>query len=207
MKRNIGNLIVIAIIMGMATFILTTTVTARSPQHRSIQGVYAATGSGSCLVAPFGLTNLVPNPAPGGSDAVYMLMTFTMEGVFTFYRDGTGHAERPSCPTIIHTPSPFSPYPNASDSKDSWDFTYEVEPDGSIILTQVPDSHSGEFTSGPFAALGSYHNNGRNWHGTISPNAKTIILNGGLPDIITSPSSEEGIVCNTSAILIWLGSH
>src|SRR5512137_316183 len=141
MKANIRKLVLLMIITVIGTFLMAATVSAGSPGHRAIRGQYAATGSGSCLVAPFGLTNLVPNPAPGGSDPVYMLMTFTMEGVFTFYRDGTGHAERPSCPTIIHTPSPFSPSPNASNSKDSWDFTYEVEWDGSIILTQVPDSH------------------------------------------------------------------
>jgi len=201
MKANVNKLVLLMIIIVIATFTMATAVTAKSPGNHSIQGVYAATGSGSCLVAPFGLTDLVPN------SGIYMLMTFTMEGVFTFYRDGTGHAERPSCPTIIHSPSPFSPYPNASNGEDSWDFTYEVERDGSIILTQVPGSHSGEFTSGPFVALGQYHNNGRNWRGTVSPNAKTIILNGGLPDIITSPSSEEGIVCNTSAVLIWLKDH
>ncbi len=201
MKRNIRKPVLLVIITVIVPFIMAATIAAKPAGKLYIEGVYAATGSGSCLVAPFGLTNLVPN------DGIYMLMTFTMEGVFTFYRDGTGHAERASCPTIIHTPSPFSPYPNASDGKDSWNFTYQVERDGSIILTQVPNSHSGEFTSGPFIALGQYHNNGRNWRGTVAPNAKTIILNGGLPDIITSPSSEEGIVCNTSAVLIWLKNH
>jgi len=136
-----------------------------------------------------------------------MLMTFTMEGVFTFYRDGTGHIERPHCPVVIVYPPPFVPYPSAGDSKDSSDFTYEVERGGKITLTQVPGSHSGEFTSGPLVAIGPYHNENRNWWGTVSPDGKTIILNSGLPDIITSLSSEEGLICNGSAALIWLKNH
>ena len=204
MKANIKKLVLLMIFTVIATFMMAATVTAESPGNRSIRGVYAATGSGTCFVAPFGFNdNLVPNSAPDGTGA-YMLMTFTMEGVFTFHRDGTGHIERPSCPTVIHNPSPFAPYPSAGNSKDSWDFTYEVERDGSITLTQVPGSHSGEFTSGPLVALGPYHNNGRNWRGTVSPDGKTIILNSGLPDIITSPPpNPEGIICNGSAVLIW----
>jgi hypothetical protein len=203
MKANIKRLVLLMIITMIVSFMLAATASAGSPSHRSIQGIDTATGSGTCFVAPFGFNaNLVPNPAPDGTGA-YMLMTFTMEGVFTFYRGGTGHVERPHCPTVIHNPSPFAPYPSAGNSKDSWDFTYEVERDGSITLTQVPGSHSGEFTSGPLVAIGQYHNEGRNWWGTVSPDGKTIILNSGLDDIITSPSNEEGIICNGSAVLIW----
>ena len=203
MKANIKKLVLLMIITVIATFMMAATVTADPPGHRSIQGVYAATGSGTCFVAPFGFNgNLVPNPAPDGTGA-YMLMTFTMEGVFTFYRDGTGHIERPHCPVVIVYPPPFVPYPSAGDSKDSSDFTYEVERGGKITLTQVPGSHSGEFTDGPLDGY-TYQNENRNWWGKVSPDGKTIVLNSGLPDIITSPPpSVEGLICNGSAVLIW----
>jgi len=201
MKGNSKQLAVFVMIAAIAIFIAVATASAgdRDDHRIAIQGQYAATGSGTCLVAPFGLDDQVV-PING----VYLLMTFSMEGVFTFHRGQTGHIERPHCPTVIHTPTPWSSYPSAGDFKDSSDFTYEVEHEGSITLTQVPGSHSGEFTSGPLVAIGPAHNNGRNWHGTVSPDGETIILNGGLPDIIASPvtNPEERIICNTSAVLI-----
>ncbi len=196
MKANIKKLVLLMIITVIATFMMVATVTAESPGNRSIRGVYAATGGVTCLVAPVGFTNLIPN------NGLSMLMTGTMEGVFTFYRDGTGHIERPHAPVVILNSTLGVPYPSAGDSKDSSDFTYQVDQGGKITITQVPGSHSGEFTSGPLAGF-TYHNENRNWWGTISPDGKTIVLNSGLPDIITSPSSNEGLICNGSAVLIW----
>ena len=65
-----------------------------------------------------------------------------------------------------------------------------------------PGTHSGSFTSGPVAGF-TFGNENRDWHGTVSPDGKTIILNGGLPDIITTVDSPEGLVCNASLVLIW----
>ena len=196
MKANIKKLVLLMIITLIATFMVAATVTADPPGNRSIRGVYAATGSGTCLVAPLGFTNFVPN---GG---LYMTMTFTMEGVFTFYRGGTGHIERPHVPVVVINSSLGVPFPSAGDSKDSSNFTFEVER-SKITLTQVPGSHSGEFTDGPLDGY-TYQNENRNWWGKVSPDGKTIVLNSGLPDIITSPPpSVEGLVCNGSAVLTW----
>jgi hypothetical protein len=212
MKGNIRRLTLLVIIAVMTMFMMAATVTAEWRNHRFIQAQYAATGSGTCLVAPFGFDDtLVPKSEAPDGPSRYMLMTFTMEGVFTFHRDGTGHIVRPIAPTVLHSlslpPSPPGlppppPFPSALDGNDSLDFTYEVGRDGSITLTQVPGSHSGMFTSGPMAGF-SYANEHRNWRGTVSPDGKTIILNGGFPDIITSNGSDEGIICNSSAVLIW----
>ena len=60
MKGNIKRLAVLVIITVMATFMMAATVTARSRNHRFIQGQYAATGSVTCLVAELGFDNLVP---------------------------------------------------------------------------------------------------------------------------------------------------
>ena len=155
MKGNIKRLAVLVIITVMATFMMADTVTAESRTHRFIQGQYAATGSVTCLVAFEGFDDdLVPNPVPApdptpttGPTIRYQLLTCSMEGVFTFYRDGTGHGERPNSPCVIHSGPPGAPF--AANSQDSWDFTYEVKRDGSITLTQEPGTHSGSFTSGP----------------------------------------------------------
>jgi hypothetical protein len=197
MKGNIKRLAVLLIITVIAIFMMADTVTAEWRNHRSIQGVYAATGSGSCIIAPLGFDNLVPKS--GISD----LLTFTEIAVFTFYSDGTGKVER-TCSNIQFTGGPpgFPPPPYAWDGGDSWEFTYKVKRDGSITLTQVHDSYEGYGSSGPFAGF-TYKNENRNRRGTVSPDAKTIILNGGLPDIITSPPSITEMVCNDSAVLIW----
>ena len=212
MKGNINKLALLMVIAVMATFVMAATVTAGSPID--ITGQYAATGSGTCFVAFYGLNDsLMPNPVPSDRPEdspsppwAYQLLTCTIEGVFTFYGNGTGHAVRPSNPCIIHSGPPFAPA--AADSMDEWDFTYKVEHDGQVTLTQVPGSHSGEFTSGILEGF-AYSNENRNWHGKVSPDGKTIILNSGLPEIITSPPYEDGtpnpenLVCNVSAVLIW----
>ena len=229
MKGTIKRLALFMVITVMATFVLADTVTAEWRNHRSIQGQYAATGGGTCLVAIYGLNpDLTPKAVPasipeGAPPFAYQLLTCTSEGVFTFHRNGTGHAKRPSNPCVIHdgreggvpgVPGiPFNPpfAPAAADSKDKWKFTYEVKRDGSITLTQIPGSHSGSFISGPPARDPTtpdddfkYSNENRNWHGKVSPDGKTILLNGGLPDIITTVGSPEGLICNLSAVLIWL---
>ncbi len=206
MKKNIAKLMVLTIIMVMPAFIMTAIVMADPPGLRSLRGQYAATGIWTCLVAPLGFNNgLIPNPAPDGS-VPSMVMTGSMEGVFTFYRDGTGHAERPNSPGIILSSTLGLPVPSAVGSMDSWEFEYEVKRDGSITLMQVPGSHSGEFNAGPLNGF-KFKNDNRNWYGMISPDGKTITLNGGLPDIITSPGSDEGLICNSSATLTWLSNR
>ena len=148
------------------------------------------------MVAYLGFDNLVP------IDGIYDLMTFSIEAVFTFTHHGRGNVER-TCPTILLTANLFGvAYPFATIAKDSWDFTYEIEPDGSITLTQVPGSHTGEFISGPIAF--PYKNEGRNRRGTVSPDGKTIILNGGSPDFVTNfEGGAFQMICNDSAVLIW----
>ena len=135
-------------------------------------------------------------------------MTFSIEAVFTFTRDGKGHVER-TAPTVTHTGNPGTLfYPYAWTAKDSWDFTYEVERDGSITITQVPGSHSGIGISGFMKDL-VFKNEGRNRRGTVSPDGKTIILNGGEPDFVTFDSPTfpgcevPQMICNDSAVLIW----
>jgi hypothetical protein len=230
MKGNAKRLAVLVIITIIATFMMADTVTAEWRKHRFIQGVYAATGSGTCLAALYGLNpDLTPKAVPdvipeGAPPFAYQLLTCTTEGVYTFHPNGKGHAVRPSNPCIIHDGReggipgvppgiPFNPpfAPAAADSKDKFRFTYEVKRDGSITLTQVPGSHRGSFVSGPPAEDPNtpdddfkYSNENRDWHGKVSPDGKTILLNAGLPDIITTVGKPENLVCNLSSVLIWM---
>ena len=67
MKETIKRLAVLVIITIIATFMMADTVTAEWRKHRFIQGVYAATGSVTCLVAFGGVDELLqpkPNPTP-----------------------------------------------------------------------------------------------------------------------------------------------
>jgi len=202
MKGNMKKLVLFVVIATIAIFTVVAMASAGDNLQKAIRGQYAATGGGTCLVAPNGFDNLVPKPLPP-EVGVFGLMTFTVEAVFTFTRDGKGHVER-TCPTIHHAGNDFPlPYPFATIAEDSWEFTYEVETDGSITLTQVPGSHSGKFISGLLKDF-PYINEGRNRRGKVSPDGKTIILNGGSPDFVTN--SEGGtfqMICNDSAVLIW----
>ncbi len=202
MKENIKRLAVLVIITIIATFIMADTVMADPPGHHAIQGQYAATGGGTCFAAPLGFDNLAPK------NGAYNLMTFSMEGIFTFYRDGTGHAKRIN-PTVIHPSPVIAGSPFAGIYEDEWNFTYEFERDGSITLTTDiredggPD-YDGQFTSGPWKDIVGGRQAGRNWRGTVSPDAKTVILNGGLNDLITNyPPNTTEIICNVSAVLNW----
>lgn len=200
MKANISKLALIVSITVVATIMMFNTVTAESPGNRSIKGVYVATGGATCFLAVCGFDNLVP------INGVYDLMTSSIEAVYTFNHNGKGKISR-ICPTVTHNGNPQIPYPYAWNSEDSWEFTYEVKADGSIALIQVPGSHNGVMTSGPRAGT-PYKNEGRNRTGTISPDHKTIVLNGGLPDIVTFDPPELGgcgvsqMVCNSFETLI-----
>jgi len=133
-----------------------------------------------------------------------------MEAVFKFYSNGYGTVARTN-PTIDHT------NPSLALTEDGWKFKYKVNRDGSITLTQLcePGKPTGVYIlGGPPPGGFEYYNNNRNWRGTVSPDGKTIILNGGYPDIIKNiDQSPDGncaaidgapeIVCNVSAVLIW----
>ncbi len=202
MKKIIAKLTVITIITLTSIFIMSTIVMAYPGGIRSIRGTYAATGSGMCLVAASGFDDsLIPN------NGVFELIAYTIEAVFTFKNDGTGHIARATGSIFVAgTEFPF-PQPAATNAEDSWDFTYEVEPGGSIRLTQVPDTYAGEFKSGPPKGF-KYQMEGRNLRGSVSPDGKTITLNGGSPEIITQPGNENWrAICNESNVLTWLSNR
>ncbi len=189
MKRNIRNLVVIAIITGIAPFIVAAMTPAAEPIPHGIRGQYAFTGSGTALIAPLGFeTNLRPKGPPGA----YIFQTFSIEGVYTFERDGTGSFKGLNhiATLPMTTPNPNPPPPtithpsSAASSNVTFSFHYTVTDDRKITITADPGTYSTEWKSGPSAGK-TYHIDGLSRTGFITPDGKTITLTGGAPSVMS----------------------
>ena len=208
MKGNIKKLVLLMIITIIAPFILADATTAKSPGHGAIRGQYAATGGGTQLVAICGFgSNYVPNGAANGAWAI---MTFSIQGVFTFEPDGTGTAST-AHRVVSHysiAPAQAGLTPWAGIRTGSYSFAYTVEQDGKIIITADPATFISTWISGPNTGQTS-HISTLTLEGTISPDGKTIILNGGLPEVATitpriiPPCPNPELIGNSSFFLIW----
>jgi hypothetical protein len=207
MKGNIKKLVLLIIITVIAPFILAVTVTGQ-PVPQAIKGQYAATGGGTFLTAVCGFGNdYIPNGAAQGAWAIESL---SIQAVFTFERDGTGTVSE-THRVIDHysiAPSQAGLTPTAGIRKTTYSFAYTVEQDGMIKITADPDTIVSTQISGP--------NKGSTikpstiaLEGTISPDGKTIVLNGGLPDVATltpriiPPCPKPELIGNISLVLIW----
>jgi hypothetical protein len=213
MKRNIRNLIVIAIITVIASFIMATTVMAGQPYHRAIRGQYASTGSSTQLIAICGFPpppddKYIPNGAAGGAWAV---QSVSMQGVWMFNPDGTGTTSS-THRVVTHrsiAPAQADLTPWAGMRTTSFSFAYTIEKDGTIIITADPATFISEWLSGPNKGQPPSHLSELILEGTISPDGKTIILNGGLPDVaditpqIIPQCPNPQLISNTSVVLIW----
>jgi hypothetical protein len=207
MKGNIKKLVLLMIITVMALFIMAATVTAKPPVPHAIRGQYASTAGGTCFLAVCGFdANNVP------LNDMYQTLNYTSEEVYTFEPDGTGNVSWTSSNVIYPTPStsgPPTPVPSAGIDTATWDFTYAVAGDRSVTITEVPDSFTSTWISGPLKGTTDTGLNGYKRTGTITQDAKMIILNGGLPDIITFtnplcpfPDGSTQMICSYSATLI-----
>ena len=209
MKGNIKKLALLMIIAVIATFILAATVTADPP--RNLRGQYAATGSGTALVAICGFgADFEPNAAqfPG----VVVTQTFNNEAVFTFRKNGTGTVTGITHVVSLNFTSQAWPYTSAGSHTFYWEFTYVVAHDGSVTLTAKPNSESVTytitFTAGPSKGQTFNYTGSFTRMGTITPDGKTIILIGGVPDVLTfSPTlatcGNSQLLINSSSVLIW----
>jgi len=224
MKRNISNLVVIAIIIVMTSFILAATVPAGEPYHRAIRGQYASTGSATQLIAICGFPPPPPPVPPdtppddkyipnGAATGAWAIQSVNTQGVWTFEPDGTGtHSTLHRVITHYSTaPQQAGLTPWAGIRTSSFSFTYTADKGGMITITADPATFISEWISGPNKGQPPTHLSELILEGTISPDGKTIILNGGLPEVsIISPPiipdprcTRPQLIGNSSAVLIW----
>ena len=217
MKGHIKKLVLLMIITVIATFILAATVPAGQPYYRAIRGQYASTGSATQLIAICGFP---PPPAPddlyvpnGAADGAWAIQAVSMQAVFTFEPNGTGTVSS-THRVVTHysiAPQQVGRTPWAGIRTASYSFAYTVDKDGMITITADPTTFSSTWISGPNKGQPPSHLSELTLEGTISPDGKTIILNGGLPDvaIISPPISPDPrctqplLIGNSSSVLIW----
>ena len=214
MKRNIRNLVVIAIIIVVAPFIMAAMALAAEPIPHGIRGQYAFTAGGTVLTAPLGFeTNLRPKGPPGA----YIFQTFTTGGVYTFERDGTGSFKgiNHAFTLPFQVPNPNPPPPaitvpsSAASANVTWLFHYTVTDDGKITVTADPGTYATEWKYGPSAGK-TYHFDGMVRTGFIMPDGKTITLTGGAPNVLSVIAPFEDLppttqmIISTSMVLFYL---
>lgn len=189
MKRNIRNLVVIAIITIITPFILAACATISPSTPQGIRGQYAFTGGGVGLIAPMGFeSKLTPKGPPGA----YIFQTFSVEGVYIFRSDGTGTFKALSysatLPMTMPNPNPPPPtitLPSSAGSQNvTFSFHYTVTGDRKITITADPGTYITEWKSGPNAGNTS-HIDGFVRTGFISPDGKTIIVANGAPSVMS----------------------
>jgi hypothetical protein len=189
MKRNITNLVVIAIIIVIAPLIMAAMALAAEPIPHGIRGQYAFTGGGTVLIAGLGFeTNLRAKGPP----AAYVFQTFDTDGVYTFERDGTGSYKGLNHMfTLPFTvPNPNAPPPtitvpsSAGSANITFLFHYTVTDDGKITVTADPGTYAAEWKYGPSAGK-TYHFDGLVRTGLIMPDGKTITLTSGAPNVMS----------------------
>jgi len=191
MKRNIRNLVVIAIITVIMPFILAAMASASGNDSKAIHGEYAATSVLSC-------NGYYHDGTLEGSGTVSQL------AIYTFNGDGKGKMQGRFVrigflPTPSESPPPLD---------FSWDFNYWLADDGTITVATVPGTAEWKIPGTNIVVLkdtgGGYSDSG--W---VSVDHKTIIL-GTLEvqdqELTVQP---DGPVfhakCNASRVLIRVG--
>jgi hypothetical protein len=208
MKRNTKKLALLMIIMVIASFLFAATATAKWPGHRAIRGQYAATGGATFLVAVCGFgDDYIPIYAAGGA---WGIQTASIQAVFTFKSDGTGTASETY--RVVHhysiATSMVGLTPWAGIRNISYSFDYTIEKDGKIEITADPATIISTWISGPSEGL-TQQISTLTLEGTIAPDGKTIILNGGLPEVATFTPPidprfpEPQLINNSYFVLIW----
>ncbi len=179
MKGSMKKLAVFVIVAAIAMFMAVGTASAVF--HHSIQGDYAVTGTGTCLIAPFGFN---PDFTPVNGAGIVSI-TGARQGIFTFKKDGTGSVTGDTSNINLSYVGPNGPVPpSTSTSSFSYDLTYTVTGDGIVTITQVPGTYFVTFTSGPNNGL-IYQTEGVSFKGTITTDNKIITLITEVSDLIT----------------------
>ena len=201
MKRNIMKLALLMILSVMVPFTLAAAATP-DPSHPSyIEGQYAGSGSGTEIWAYCGFTaDFVPNyNTYSGTWDEY---TENVDVIYTFERGGKGTATGTGRIALLYNPtSPLSNVmPYADNYTFTWSFTYTLTPPNAITLVMIPGTYMvTTTTSGPYAGT-QYQFAPLTRKGTVSPDGSTIVLSGGVPEVMTVTPNLGGS-CGTTQMI------
>lgn len=209
MKSSMKKLAVFVIIAAIAMF--STAAMAWDDDHpwkHGIQGDYAVTGGNTCIIAPCGFTNGVPNACKGLAQP-WATVTGYWLAVFTFHPDGTGSVTGLMYDSVQPGPDFYTfngiplayPIPSYGSETPGYSFTYTVAADGVITFTVVPCTYPGP-------GQGTYLNN-IPLTGVISPDGESLIVHCGGAAVLlkvgtcsggtwTAVPSGAALACNIS---------
>ena len=183
MKGNVRKVGVFVIIAVMVAFVTTMASADGHREKKNIEGEYAVTGTGSCLIAILGFdSSLQPNGGPNGP---WFLGAMVLDGgVYTFNKDGTGSVSITLHETDLFSSGIGAP-PCVGSAIENYNFTYTVD-EGKITFTYVKGSYEADWTDGPNAPPSP---NSKlylilpPWNGVLSPNGKILYASFGSPSI------------------------
>jgi len=214
MKSNIKKSIIVIMIIAIALFILTATVSAggNKIQHR-LHGTYAKVGGGTGLMAFCGFDEYQqPVNAENGQ---YWIISVVIEGTLTLNPDGSGTQNDTAFvqgqPNPLLDPTKYPPMtyvPWVGEQTLNSPITYEVTEDGSIIISSVGPT-VGVWKSGPLKGA-SMENAAASWRCRMTPDHKALTcvriltagdagpgLCGSNPDVVAK------IINNDFFVAIW----
>lgn len=193
MKSSMKKLTVFVIVASISMVIAAAMASAGN-KVGEIYGEYAFTGTGGCLLSPSGFNpNLTPKQPP------FWTNSFSLSGVWTFNRDGTGNGHA----TQVGVTGTASP-PGASLYEYTFPFTYSIADDGTITVV-------GEVIGNILAGsnvIGTFTVDKWSVSGMASPDHKTMTLATVAPEIETVNISLPGYsmtvyeICHRSDTLI-----
>jgi hypothetical protein len=174
------KLALIVFIAAFSTFISVAVASAGDKNQRGFHGEYAMTGSGNCIYSLNGFTvRNIPN------DPIAVNTTwgayFVLEGIWTFLPNQKGVFQGMQYGMAV---LPY-PTPNSTTVELYFEFTYEIDHDGSISGDIVPATFKGSYTTGPsyldpagvpFDPPKAYNVDKFSFTGWISQDHKTITL-------------------------------
>lgn len=191
------KLAVIVIIAALSMFMLDSVALAGDRESKGFHGVYAMTGSGSCL---FSFKVFIPGfPAPPPDPLVPpdpnpWVALVVQEGIWTFERNGLGTFRGKQfgmAPPPYPTPSTVGG-PNATPVDLKFDFDYDVTHDGKITVNVIPETFLGTYLAGPAVDKNYFLTSEMTMFGQISRDHKSLTLTNG--DIGTKEVMEVQIL-------------
>lgn len=202
MKANIKKLAVFVIITAIVTFI--SVAMASAGNNNPVTGEYAVTAGMSCIYTPSGFNpNLTPVTAAVGSNSI------TLQGIFTFNRNGTGSFD--STGVEINPPPALKGPAHANAFHFSFTFTYDVADDDTITIAADENSFQVTYDTGPITGV-TFTADTYSLSGMVSADHKTLTL--GPPTTIIQTLTFQlpppavlvlKMICNGSYVLTRLG--